>query len=64
MYVFIYFWLCWVFIAVLRLPLVVVRRGYSSWWSSGFSCCSTRAQQLWGTSFIAPQHVESSQTRD
>ena len=30
MYVFIYFWLCWVFIAVLRLPLVVVRRGYSS----------------------------------
>ena len=26
-----YFWLCWVFVAVLRLSLVVVSGGYSSW---------------------------------
>ena len=30
----------------------------------GFRCCSTSAQKLWCTGFVAPQHVESSQTRD
>ena len=41
---FIYFWLCWVFIAVRRLSLVVESRGYSllrcagfSLWCAGFS---------------------------
>ena len=29
-YLFIYFWLCWVFIAVHGLSLVVTSRGYSS----------------------------------
>ena len=30
----------------------------------GFSSCSTRAQWLWRTGFVAPQHVGSSWTRD
>ena len=34
---FIYFWLCWVFVAVCRLSLVAVSRGYSSLWCAGFS---------------------------
>ena len=34
---FIYFWLRWVFIAVLRLSLVVASGGYSSLWQAGFS---------------------------
>ena len=29
----------------------------------GFSSCSTRAQQLWHTGLVAPQHVGSSRTR-
>ena len=34
-YLFIYFWLCWVFVAVCRLALVAA--------SEGFSCCGARA---------------------
>ena len=34
---FIYFWLCWVFVAARRLSLVVVSRGYSSLQCTGFS---------------------------
>ena len=34
---FIYFWPCWVFIAVHGLSLVEVSRGYSSLWCTGFS---------------------------
>ena len=34
---FIYFWLCWVFVAVHGLSLVVVGRDYSSLWCAGFS---------------------------
>ena len=34
---FIYFCLCWVFIAVRQLSLVVVSGGYSSLWCLGFS---------------------------
>ena len=40
---FIYFWLRWVFVAVCRLSLVVVSRGYPSLWCTGFSCCGARA---------------------
>ena len=36
-YLFIYFWLCWVFIAACGLSLVVASRGYSSLWCVGFS---------------------------
>ena len=34
---FIYFWLCWVFVAVHELSLVAVRGGYSSFRCTGFS---------------------------
>ena len=34
---FIYFWLCWVFVAARRLSLVAVHRGYSSLRCAGFS---------------------------
>ena len=34
---FIYLWLCWVFVAVHRLSLAVVSRGYSSLQCAGFS---------------------------
>ena len=34
---FIYFWLCWVFVAVHGLSLVAVSGGYSSLWFMGFS---------------------------
>ena len=34
---FMYFWLCWVFVAVRGLSLVVVRGGYSSLRCAGFS---------------------------
>ena len=36
-YYFFNFWLRWVFVAVHRLSLVAVSRGYSSLWSMGFS---------------------------
>ena len=36
-YLFIYFWLCWVFVAVRGLSLVVVSGGYSSLQCAGFS---------------------------
>ena len=36
-YSFIYFWLCWDFIAACRISLTaVVSRAYSSWWGWGF----------------------------
>ena len=37
MYVFIYLWLHWVFVAVRRLSLVAASGGYSSLWCAGFS---------------------------
>ena len=63
-----YFWLCWVFIAVCGSAPVVVSGGRSSYgvWASccrGFSCTGW-AQQLGHTGLVALQHVESSQTRD
>ena len=33
-------------------------------WHTGFSSCSTQAQQLWRTDLVALRHVGSSQTRD
>ena len=36
-YLFIYFWLRWVFVAVRGLSLVAASRGYSSLWCAGFS---------------------------
>ena len=36
-YLFIYFWLCWVFVAARGLSLVAVSGGYSSLWCMGFS---------------------------
>ena len=36
-YLFIYFWLHWVFVAARGLSLVAASRGYSSLWCSGFS---------------------------
>ena len=35
-YLFIYFWLCWVFIAARGFSLVAVSRGYSLLWCAGF----------------------------
>ena len=36
-FIFIYFWLCWVFVAVCGLSLVVASRGYSSLRCPGFA---------------------------
>ena len=36
-YLFIYFWLCWVFLAAHGLSLVAVSGGYSLLWYAGFS---------------------------
>ena len=37
MYVCIYLWLCWVFVAARGLSLLVASGGYSSLWCTGFS---------------------------
>ena len=42
-YLFIYLWLHWVFVAMHRLSLVAASGGYSSLWCAGFSCCGARA---------------------
>ena len=36
-YLFIYFWLCWVFVSVRGLPLVAASGGHSSSWCAGLS---------------------------
>ena len=62
-----------VFVAALRLSLVVVSGGYTSLWCTGFSLLwllllnSTGfrvhgLQQLWHTGLVALQHVKSSRT--
>ena len=57
-YLFIYFWLCWVFLAAHGLSLVAVSGGYSLLWYAGFSLQwlllpgsqhMPRLQQLWLT---------------
>ena len=57
---FIYFWLCWVFVAALGLSLGVKSRGYSSCssWAShcgGFSCRGTQALGQAGFSSCSTQ---------
>ena len=68
-YLFIYFWLCWVFIAARRLliavaSLVAEHRLQASrlqkLWLAG---SRAQAPQLWLTILVAPQHVGSSLTR-
>ena len=67
-YLFIYLWLCWVFVSVRGLSPVVASGGHSSSRCAGLSCCGAQApdaqaQQLWLTGPAAPRHVGSSQTR-
>ena len=72
-YLFSYFWLCWVFVAEHR-PSLVGRAGATphcvarASHCGGLSCCGARApgaraQQLWRTGSLASRHVGSSQTR-
>ena len=44
---FIYFWLCWVFVSVRGLSLVAASGGHSSSWCAGFS--PSRPLLLWST---------------
>ena len=73
-YLFIYLWLCWAFVSVQGLSLVVVSGGYSSLQCPGFSLRwllllrSTGSRRVgfsscgaWAS--VAPRHVGSSQTR-
>ena len=72
-YLFIYLWLCWVFVSVQGLSLVVESGGHSSSRCVGFSLSrplllrskapDAQAQQLWLMGLVAPRHVGSSQTR-
>ena len=72
-YLFIYFWLCWVSVAALGLSVVAASRGYSSLWCAGFSLwwllslwstgSRAQAQYLWHTGLVALRHVGSSRTR-
>ena len=66
-YLFIYFWLHWVFVAVHGLSLVAASRGYSLLWCAGFSLrwllwlrstgSRPQAQQLW----LAGSRVQTQQ---
>ena len=65
----IYFWLCWVFVAVHRLLIAVASlvvehglqaRGLQQLWLEG---SRVQAQQLWRTGLVAPWHLRSSWTR-
>ena len=70
MYVFIYFWLHWIFVALLELPLVAAEgRGFSlvaghKLLITVASCGAQALSVLWCRGFVIPQHVESSWTRD
>ena len=70
---FIYFWLCWVFVAACGLsPVVAGATLRCSWQAShcgGFFCCRARALQCrlsrcGARGLVASQHVGSSRTRD
>ena len=72
------FSLCWVFVAAHRLSLVVTVGGHSrvaeraslcgglllQSSGPGYAGSRAQAQQLWCTSLAAPQHADSSRTRD
>ena len=70
-YLFIYFWLCWILVSVRGLSLVAasgatLHRGARASHCRGLSCCGAQApdaqaQQLWLTGLAAPRHVGSSQ---
>ena len=70
---FIYFWLCWVFVSVRGLSLVAASGGQSSSRCTGLSPSrplllrSTSSRRtgsaVWLTGLVAPGHVGSSQTR-
>ena len=77
-FIYFFFWLHWVFVALHGLSLVAASRGYSAvgfsvrglllLWSTGsrsmgFSSCITQAQQLRHTGLVVPRHVKSSCTR-
>ena len=49
----IYFWLRWVFVAARGLSLVVASGGYSSLRCVGFSCCGARALGAWASVVVA-----------
>ena len=54
---FIYFWLCWVFVAVLRLSLAVASGGCSPRWATGsgahgLSSCGSRAPGHTGSAVV------------
>ena len=58
MYLLIYFWLHWVFVAVHGLSLVVASRGHSSCSAlashcSGLSCCGARAPGVRASAVVA-----------
>ena len=68
---FIYFHLCWVFVAEHCISLAAGSRSTLSWWCAGFSLwwlssCRAQAlralgtQQLWHTDLVALRHVGSS----
>ena len=67
---FIYFWLCWVFVVVrgllIAVAFLVVEHGLQvcglqQLWHAG---SRAQAQQLWRIGLVAPWHVGSSWTRD
>ena len=70
---FIYFWLCWVFVSVRGLSLVAASGGHPSSRCAGLSLSrplllrSTGSRHagsvVWLTGLVAPRHVGSSQTR-
>ena len=72
-YLAVYFWLHWVLVAAHRLCLVVASgvcsqlccAGFARCWSLLLGSTGSRAHgQLWHMALVAPQHMESSQTRD
>ena len=53
-YLFIYFWLRWVFVAVRGLSLVVTLRcGARASHCGGFSCCRAQALGVWASVVVA-----------
>ena len=69
------FWLCWVFVAALRLSPVAASEGYSlaaahrlltaaASLAAEHTLQAHGRQQLWGTGFVVSPRVESFRTRD
>ena len=75
--IFIYLWLCWGFVEVYKLSLVVVSEGVGLFFATVCELLAVvaslvaehrpqvhRFQQLWCTGLAATQYVGSSQTRE